>query len=463
MADKEHQFDRTRGNLERRLGPFDSTMMMVGIVIGSGIFLTTGIMAQSLPSVSLLLLAWLAGGLITLAGAFLFAELGASMPEAGGLYVYLSEAYGPLTGFLYGWITFLVYMSGSVAGLAVAFAEYFGHFFPFLSTNNYLFKTGWCSISRGQLVAVAAILLISAINYVGVAFGKLIQNIFTVIKIGTVISFVVLGFTIGKGSSIDFSINPMNFSLGQVLTGFGIVMVAVFWTFDGWNNVSFVAGEIKNPKKNLPLALILGTLVISVLYVLINVVYFKALPVNEMAGTVAVAESASSALFGRTMTGLFSGAILVSIFGALNGTIFVGARVYYAMAKDKLFFGKAAVIHPRFKTPSFAIVLQAIWACLLALSGTFKQLFTYVIFISIVFWIGAAAAVYTLRKKHPDLPRPYKTWGYPVTPAVFIIISTGILINTLFTAPVESLASLGFIVLGLPMYFYWKRKSREES
>jgi len=448
-------------SLARRLGPFDSTMMMVGIVIGSGIFLTTGIMAKSLPSVSLLLLAWLLGGLITLAGAFIFAELGASMPAAGGLYVYLREAYGPLPGFLYGWITFLVYMCGSIAGLAVAFAEYFGYFFPCLSTKTYIITTDFFSLSNGQLIAVSIILLVSFINYIGVTFGKFIQNIFTSIKIGTILFFIVLGLAIGRVSSINFSINPMNFSLSQLLTGFGVVLIAVFWTFDGWNNVNFIAGEIKEPKRNLPLALIMGTLLVSALYFLINVVYFIALPVNEMAGTVTIAESASSALFGRTTTGLLSAAILISVFGALNGSIFVGARVYYAMAKDNLFFNKAAEIHPRFKTPFFAVVIQAIWACVLAISGTFEQLFTYVIFISIIFWIGAAFSLYTLRKKYPNASRPYKTWGYPVIPAIFILVSTGILINTLIKSPLESLTGLGFLAIGIPIYFYWRNKKKD--
>ena len=455
--------DTSGEKLVRQLGRFDSTMILVGIVIGSGIFLTTGIMAQSLPSVSLLLVAWFLGGLITLAGASIFAELGVSMPEAGGLYIYLRNAYGPLTGFLYGWITFLVYMCGSVAGLAAAFAEYFGYFFPSLSTKTYIIKTDWFSISNGQLVAVVIILLLSGINYIGVAFGKFVQNVFTITKIGAIFIFIVLGFAIGRISSIDFSINPMNFSFSQLLIGFGIVMVAVFWAFDGWNNVNFIAGEIKNPKKNLPFALIMGTLIISVVYLLVNIVYFTALPVNKMAGTVTIAESASSALFGRTITGLLSAAILISVLGALNGTIMVGARVNYAMAKDKLFFDKAATIHPRFKTPSYAIVIQALWASILALSGTFEQLLTYVIFVAILFWIGAAMSLYTLRKKLPNLPRPYKTWGYPITPAIFILVSVGILINTLITSPVESLSGLAFVAIGIPIYFYWKGKNKRQS
>jgi len=455
---KSHKQFKSGDALDRRLGLFDSTMMMVGIVIGSGIYLTTGIMAQSLPSVSLLLLAWIFGGLITLIGALIYAELGVAMPEAGGQYVYLREAYGPLAGFLYGWITFLVYLCGSIAALGVAFAEYFGSFFPSLSTKTYLISTDYFSLSMGQVVAVVMIISLSGINYIGVAFGKFIQNIFTVIKIGTILVFIVLGFTIGRVSSIEFSINPMNFNLSQVLISFGIVMVAVFWTFDGWNNINFIAGEIRNPKRNLPLALVMGTVLVSLLYLLANVIYFKALPVNEMVGKVTIAESASSALFGTTTTGLLSIAILISIFGALNGTIFVGARVYYAMAKDGLFFEKVAAIHPRFRTPAFAIVIQAVWASVLALTGTFERLLTYVIFVAIIFWIAAAASVFTLRKKYPDIPRPYKTWGYPLVPIIFIVASGGILINTLFESPVESIVGLGFIAIGIPVYYYWKRK-----
>jgi len=313
----------------------------------------------------------------------------------------------------------------------------------------------------GQVVAVVLILMLSGINYLGVAFGKFVQNIFTVIKIGTIFVFIILGFTIGSGTSIDFSLNPMSFGLSQLLIGFGIVMVAVSWTFDGWNNINFIAGEIKNPKRNLPLALVSGAVIISLLYFLVNIIYFKALPIDEMAGTVTIAEKASSVLFGITTSGLLSVAILVSIFGALNGTIFVGARVYFAMAKDGLFFKKVAAIHPRFRTPAFAIVIQAIWASVLTLTGTFERLITYVMFVAIIFWIAAAASVFTLRKKYPDIPRPYKIWGYPATLIVFIVFSLGILLNTLYESPMESLAGLGFLILGIPVYQYWNKKNLE--
>ncbi len=417
----------------------------MGIVIGSGIFLTTGIMAKSIPSAVLILLAWLVGGLLTLAGAITYAELGAALPEAGGQYVYLKQAYGSLVGFLFGWIVFLVYMTGGIAALAVGFAEYFSHFFPILGTDKFLFiipinlfKTSFqYSLSYGQIVAIMVIVLLSVFNYIGVWFGKSIQNIFTVIKIGIVLVFIIFGLTIGKGGIGEIFLQPEGFSFSQIVMGFGIALVAVSWAFDGWNNVNFAAGEIKQPEQNLPLALILGTVGITALYLLVNIVYFYALPIQEMIGVVRIAEQATDSLFGGTAAGLVSAAIIISIFGSLNGSILTGPRVYYAMAKDGLFFQRVANIHPRFRTPAFAIVIQCLWSCLLALSGTFEQLITFVMVVSIMFWIAATAAVFTLRKKYPDLPRPYKTWGYPIVPIIFIIASMAILFNALIEKPME--------------------------
>ncbi|MFC2163726.1 APC family permease [Acidobacteriota bacterium] len=452
--------------LIRQLGLFDSTMIMVGIVIGSGIFLTTGIMAKSIPSPGLILLAWIVGGLLTLAGALTFAELGAAMPEAGGQYVYLREAYGPLAGFLFGWILFLVYLTGGIAALAVAFAEYFGYFFPSLSIQRELFSTTvnifthslTYSVSVGQLVGVAAIMSLTLLNFIGVAFGKAIQNVLTLVKIGTLLAIVVLGFTIGKGTAVSFSLIPSDPDFGQLIIGFGVALVAVSWAFDGWNNINFVAGEIKNPKRNLPLALFMGTLLVTALYVLTNYIYLYAIPMGEMIGVVRIAERATSALFGGTTAALVSAAVMVSAFGSLNGTILAGSRVYFAMARDRLFFRRVANVHPRFRTPGFALFIQAVWASLLTLSGSFEQLFTFAMFMAIIFWITAAAAVFTLRKKYPDLPRPYKTWGYPFVPIIFIIASSGILINTLVEKPVESMTGLGITALGIPVYYYWRRK-----
>ena len=463
--------ETSQTGLLRKLGLFDSAMVMVGIVIGSGIFLTTGIMAKSIPSGGLILLAWFVGGLLTLAGALTYAELGAAMPEAGGQYIYLREAYGPMAGFLFGWILFLVYMTGGIAALALAFAEYTGYFFPSLGTEHIildfslpLFRNSFhYSLSAGQIVGVGVIVLLSIFNFVGVGFGKLIQNVFTVIKIGILAAIIILGFAIGRGTPPDLSMNPMGMNLGSILIGFGVSLVAVAWAFDGWNNVNFVAGEIKNPKRNLPLALIIGTLGITFLYVLVNYVYLYALPIRETIGAVRIAEKATGALFGTSTGALISALIIVSVFGSLNGSILVGPRVYYAMAKDRLFFRKVARVHPRFRTPGFSILIQGIWASLLTLLGTFEQIFTFAMFIAILFWIAATASVFTLRKKRPDLARPYKTWGYPVVPAIFIIASTGILLNTLLEKPAEALAGLVLTAIGIPSYFYWKRRQKIEN
>lgn len=440
-------------------------MVMVGIVIGSGIFLTTGIMAKSIPSGGLILLAWLVGGLLTLAGALTYAELGAAMPEAGGQYVYLREAYGPMAGFLFGWILFLVYMTGGIAALALAFAEYIGYFFPYLGTNHIIVTLDipllkgslHYSLSAGQMIGVSVIILLSIVNFIGVGLGKSIQNVFTVIKIGTIAAIIILGFAIGKGTPPELAMDPAGMSFGSIIIGFGVALVAVAWAFDGWNNVNFVAGEIKNPRRNLPLALILGTLGITFLYVLVNYIYLYALPLKETIGVVRIAEKATGALFGSSTGTLISALVIVSVFGSLNGSILVGPRVYFAMAKDGLFFQKVAHVHPRFRTPGFSILIQAVWASLLTLLGTFEQILTFAMFIAIAFWIAATAAVFTLRKKRPDLPRPYKTWGYPVVPAIFIIASTGILLNTLIEKPVEALAGILLTALGIPAYFYWKQ------
>ncbi len=457
--------------LKRQLGLFDSIMMMVGIVIGSGIFLTTGIMAETLPSSGLIILAWIFGGVLTLTGALTYAELGASMPEAGGQYVYLRTAYGPLYGFLFGWMLFLIAMGGSIATLGVAFSEYLSTHFPVLSTSNFVFTADLSFISNGmvyrlstgQLAAVAVIIALSAFNYYGVIFGKLIQNIVTLIKIGTLLIFISFGLLITHSVSSSEVFTSPDLPLSVWITGFGIALIGINWAFDGWNNINYAAGEIKNPKKNLPYSLIWGTLLITLLYVLTNIVYFKALSVPDMSGVVTVAEKSALNLFGGKAAGLLTAGVLISVFGALNGSIFVGPRVYYAMARDGLFFKKAENVHPKYKTPGTAIWLQAIWAVLLTVSGTFEQLFTFVMFATIAYWIAGTASVFTIRKKYPDMNRPYKTWGYPYTPIIFIVFASGILINTLIERPVESLIGIGLTLIGIPVFHYWNSKNTQRQ
>jgi APA family basic amino acid/polyamine antiporter len=247
-------------------------------------------------------------------------------------------------------------------------------------------------------------------------------------------------------------------SFGALVSGITFALIAVFWAFDGWNNITFVAGEIKNPQRNLPRAMIWGAMIITVLYLLVNYIYLYALPINEMSGVVRIAEKATTVLFGGATAAVISALVMVSTFGSMNGSILAGPRVYYAMARDDLFFKRVARIHPKTGTPAFSIVVQALWAVILTLSGTFEQLITYVVFVAILFWVSAAAAVFTLRKKYPQMTRPYKTWGYPVVPILFIVASCGVLVNTLIESPVESLAGLGITLFGIPVYYYWKRK-----
>jgi APA family basic amino acid/polyamine antiporter len=397
-------------------------MMMVGIVVGSGIFLTTGLQVSVFPSAGWVLLSWAVGGFLILAGALTYAELGTLFPEAGGQYVYLREAYGPLSGFLFGWKMFLVNMTGSIAALGVAFAAYCGYFVPALSLSNVLFciDLGFLipgfalSVSAGQVLAVAVIWAFSLLNIFGVALGKAVQNGLTVIKILAITAFVVLGLLAGKTAAPDLSLRIPDMGLGQILTAFGVTLVAVFWAFDGWNNINYVAGEIKDPSRSLPLVLVSGTVAVTLIYFLTNYVYFLALPLDEMTGVVRIAERAANALFGPAAAGLLSAMVLVSVAGALNGAIFV---------------------------------------------GTFEQLFIFAMFMGILFWLAAAAAVFTLRRKRPELPRPYRTLGYPVVPAIFVAALAGILVNTVIERPVQSLIGLALVLLGIPVFLYWTRKN----
>lgn len=443
--------------LDRQLGLFDSTMMVVGIVIGSGIFMTTGLMADALPSVSLILIVWLLGGLQMLAGALTYAELGAAMPKAGGQYVYLREAYGSLPAFLFGWVAFIAYLTGTNAAIAVAVAEHLGSFYPSISTHNIVIGFDYFSISGGQIFAISLILILSFINYLGILFGKWIQNVFTILKIGSILFFALAGLFISTGNHIDFSINPTSMSIGSILTGMGIALVAVTWTVGGWEYVTFAAGEIKNPKKNLPLALIIGTVVILVLYIMINIAYLKVLPMDSLIGELKVGEATAKSLYGPGIAGAFVVVVIISMFGSLNGNILVGPRISYAMAKDKLFFSKAADVHPKFHTPGNAIMIQGVWASVLALSGTFEEIITLVVFVNFMMWIAASSTVFVLRKKQPELERPYKVWGYPYVPAFFIIFSSAIMINTFFESPQQSLMGIGLTLLGIPAYLYWKK------
>ncbi len=444
--------------LKRQLGLFDSTMMVIGIVIGSGIFMTTGLMAEVLPSPSFILITWALGGVMMLAGALTYAELGAAMPKAGGQYVYLREAYGPLPAFLFGWVAFIAYLTGTNAAIAVAIAEHMGSFFPTLSPENIILDLGFYHLSSGQLMALTIIFGLSLVNYLGVVLGKWVQNVLTILKIGSILVFALIGLLVTTNVSIDYTLNPTGLSFGQILMGMGVALIAVNWTVGGWDYVTLVSGEVKSPEKNLPRALIFGTLAIISLYILINLAYLKSMPISQIAGEVKIGEASARALFGNGIAGLFTVAVMLSMFGSLNGNILVGPRVTYAMAKDDLFFRQAADVHPKYRTPGNAIILQGIWAGILTLTGTFKELITLVVFVNFMLWIAASSTVFVLRKKQPDLHRPYKVWGYPWVPALFILFSLAVMVNTFFESPGQSLMGLGLTFLGLPAYYYWNKR-----
>jgi len=445
----------------------DSTFLVIGAIVGSGIFMTTGFIAEYLPSPFMILIIWLLGGFFAMSGALAFAELGAMYPRAGGQYVYLREAYGPWAGFLYGWGFFWVIECGGVAALAVGFAEYFGYFVPALSTKTYLLKTHLLgfdySLSAGQLIAVVSILFLSAINYIGIKSGIVVQNIFTFLRIAAVAVLIGLGLTLGsKAGAVSFEgllSGDMSFNVKL----FGLALIAVLWTYDGWYSINCAAEEIKNPGKNIPRGLILGTLSVTLIYFLVNVVYVAALPVERMKGVARIGELASTQLFGPTATLFISGTIMISIFGCLSASILYGPRVFFAMAQDRCFFKSMRYVHPRYRVPTKAIVWQGIWSALLCLSGTYQDLFEYVVFALVIFWAATGLAVIILRFKQPETSRPYKAWGYPVLPILFVLINLGVFFNTIWAQPLQSLIGLLILIAGIPAFLYWQSKANKTT
>ena len=443
--------------LVRALGAWDGALITIGAVVGTGIFLTTSDMARALPHPGLILLVWLVGGLLTLAGALTYAELGVLFPSAGGIYDFLKEAYGPLWGFLYGWASFFVIMSGGIAALAVGFGEYLGSFFPFLSTSHVLVSAPvgpwrW-TFNGGQLAGVGAILVLTVVNQFGVKEGAWVQNGLTLLKLGGIAVFLVAALAWPFPPPVASAAVPPH-----ALTGFGVAMIAALWTYDGWYGLTFSAGEMKNPGRNLPLGIILGTAGVAALYVLVNLVYVRTLSVEEMASHPRVAEAVAAALMGPVGARLLSAVVVVSAFGCVSATILYSSRIYQPMAVDGIFFRSLAVIHPRYRTPVRSLWAQSAWAMVLTASGTYEQLFTYVVFAALLFHVATGAAVFVLRRTRPEAPRPYRVWGYPVVPTLFILSSLLLVKNTFFEKPRESVLGLILVVLGVPAYVYWRRR-----
>jgi APA family basic amino acid/polyamine antiporter len=445
-----------RGELRRGLNVWDTTLLVLGLVLGGGIFLTPSAIARAIPSPSWILAAWVVGGLLSVAGGLVYAELGAMMPRPGGMYLYIREAFGPLPGFLYAWIAYFVILAGAGAAVAVGFAEYLSVFFPGLGTRHVLFELAGQPVSAGQLVAVAATLLLSASHYVGVKEGSRIQGFFTLLIVLALAALVVGGALAPKPPAAGALVA----TAPVTAAAFGTAMVAVFWCYYGWNEIAAVAGEVSRPQRNLPIALLLGTVLVALLYVGVNAVFLKAIPAAELSGVARPAELASQRLFGGGATVAIAFAVTAAAFGCVSAGIVPGPRIVFALSRDGLFpkpFGRA---HPRFQTPSFAIAAQAVWMSLLCLSGRYDQLYTYATFAVILAYTASGTALLVFRRTQPDTPRPYRCWGYPFVPVAFIATSLLLAVNTVREQPRETLAGLGILLLGLPVYFALRRPTR---
>jgi APA family basic amino acid/polyamine antiporter len=432
--------------LKRELGLFDTTMLNVGTMIASAIFIVPAAVAAQVPGSVLMILVWVVGGAVSLLGALSVAELGAAYPEAGGQYAYLREAYGPPWAFLYGWANFLVINPASIAAIAVGFARYLGFFVP-------------VSPAAIQAIAVLSIVVLTGLNCLGVRLGATTQNVLTLLKMGALAALIATAFILPGGSAANFQPLWPAGGVGQWIGPFGVAMVGVLWAYDGWIETTYVGSEIKDPGRNLPRSIILSTLIIIAFYVLASVAYSFVLSPARMAGSTLVAADAAQVTLGAVGAGLVAAAILVSTLGANNGIILTAARIPYAMARGGLFFRSQGLVHPRFATPVVALLTQGVIASILARTGTYDQLFTYVVFAQFVFYALSAGAVILLRRRAPQVARPYRTWGYPVTPLVFIAFALWLVANTVAESPRESAVGAGLILLGLPGYWYWKRQT----
>ena len=430
--------------LKRVLSLLDATMINAGGIIGSGIFMVPAAVAMFTGSASLFFMVWIAGGVVSLFGALSVAELGAAMPKAGGQYVYLSEAYGPVWGYLYGWSAVAVINTASIAAVGVAFSEYLRFFFPITDISI-----------KG--IAVATIILLTIINILDVKSGARFQNLFTISKLGAIFGIIILGLVMEGGSNQNLNPFFSDQSFTELVGPLGLAMVSVLWTFDGWIFITYVAGEVKNPGRNIPLSLIFCMLIVISIYLLLNYVLIFTLGFTGMNGSDLVVSDAASVFLGNKGAAIVTLIILISLIGANNGQVLTSARINYAMAKNKLFFYQASQIHPKFKSPANALIIQCVWASLLTFTGTFNQLITYIIFASWIFYGMSAGAVIILRNKKPDMERPYKTPLYPWIPITFILFAIFLTINTIMEAPRDAAIGAGIILVGLPMYYYWKK------
>ncbi len=481
----------SKTSFKKELKLIDSTMIVIGSMIGSGIFIVSAGIGRTVGSPGYLLLVWLITGAVTITAALSYGELAGMLPHAGGQYVYLREEYNPLVGFLYGWTLFLVIQTGTIAAVAVAFAKFTAVIIPFFSENNILIHAFGFNISAAQLLGIASVLFLTYLNMLGLKTGKTIQNIFTSTKTLALFLLIVLAFLIGSNAvagHANFSDfwNPTwtHLSNGKIssvqplsglmlIAAIGVAMVGSLFSSDAWNNITFTAGEVVNPKRTIPLSLFLGTLIVTLLYISANVGYIMVLPLKgnpdsinamqrgiQFAMSDRVATATASIIFGSPAVIIMAVLIMISTFGCNNGLILSGARVYYAMAKDKLFFKNTGKLN-KYSVPGFALVIQAVWASLLCLSGTYNDLLDYVIFAVLIFYILTIFGIFRLRKLRPNTERPYKAWGYPVVPAIYILCAVGICIDLLIFKPMYTWPGVIIVLIGIPVYFLWRKFSEK--
>lgn len=447
---------------DKKLSLFDSTAIIIGSMIGSGIFIVSADIARKVQTPGMLLLAWIVTGVITILAALSYGELAAAMPKAGGQYVYIREAFGKKYGFLYGWTLFSVIQTGTIAAVSVAFAKFTGVFFPVISGTNMVVSFGSFGISSQQLLGVTLIIGLSLYNYRDVKSGALLQNIFTVAKVGALLFLVFIGIYMGfKGGFASGNFSP---AFPDVITlatigTFGAALTGSLFSADAWNNVTFTAGEVKNPQRNLPLSLLLGTGIVIILYVLANVSYLSVLNINQIAGAEndRVATLMMENILGANGRYFIALMIMVSTFGCLNGCIFTAARVYYAMAKDGMFLKQASKLNKN-NVPANSITMQCIWSCVLCFSGTYNDLLEYIMFAVMLFYILTISGLFVLRVKKPEMERPYKAFGYPFVPAIYILLAVFVAFNMLVVQQSSSIKGLIIILIGLPIYYFINRK-----
>jgi basic amino acid/polyamine antiporter, APA family len=454
--------------LIRGLSLTDSVLLLVGGIIGSAIFLTAKDIANAVHSPALFLGVWVAGGVISMLACFAFAELGAMYPHSGGPYLYLREAYGDLVAFLYGWMIFTVNNSGTVAALSVGFAAYFSVLVPAIGEQHVVLQVGSWSLTRMHLVALATNALLTWVNIVGLRRAAVLQNIATWMKFLAIAAFILLGFLIGTGSWEHFS--PAASTPGPEpgswlwLSGIGVALIAVFWAYDGWVYLGWAAGEIKDPQRNIPRGLVIGVTIVALIYVAMNAVYLYALNLNSIStGEATTARAAAETLFSPAAGRWLSALIALSSFGALCACVLTGARVYYAMAQDGLFFKRMAEVHPKWRTPAFSLLVQAVWGGILTLSLFYNELFTYIMFMGVVSYGLSVLALFILRRTRPDAERPYRCTGYPWVPALYLVIAAAWSLNTLWQRPKESLFGILIVLAGVPFYIYWQRAKRRRA